>query len=157
VFSWFIILPGCIFLGLFPRIFILTFVSDPGFCSCLHKDSYNAMTRLILWSLILLLLAGDEFCKYYFREGKRGWKYRSKKDFGLPEDWRISQWAISPKEERIFDNMALYLECRINKNALLQTVLLAILPTGGVAQPLQRLRPSYLDFLNKTNIICRLV
>jgi len=26
--------------------------------------------------------------------------------------------------------MALYLECRINKNALLQTFLLAILPTG---------------------------
>jgi len=31
--------------------------------------------------------------------------------------------------ECIFDNMALY-ECRINKNAPLQTVFLAILPTG---------------------------
>jgi len=30
----------------------------------------------------------------------------------------------------IFDNMARYFECQINKNALLQTVFLAILPTG---------------------------
>jgi len=30
----------------------------------------------------------------------------------------------------IFDNMALYFQCRINKNALLQTVFLAILPLG---------------------------
>jgi len=29
-----------------------------------------------------------------------------------------------------FDNIALYFECRINKSALLQTVFLAIMPTG---------------------------
>jgi len=42
-----------------------------------------------------------------------------------------SQWAKSPKKQSvgcIFDNMALYFECRINK-ALLQTVFLVILPT----------------------------
>jgi len=36
----------------------------------------------------------------------------------------VSQWAKSPKKqsvECIFDNMALYFECLINKNALLQT------------------------------------
>jgi len=32
----------------------------------------------------------------------------------------------------IFDNMALYFECQINKIALLQTVFLAILSTGRV-------------------------
>jgi len=34
-------------------------------------------------------------------------------------------WAKSPKNQSVgvyFDNMALYLGCRINKNALLQTV-----------------------------------
>jgi len=33
-------------------------------------------------------------------------------------------------QECIFDNMALYFECRIKKNASLQTIFLAILPTG---------------------------
>jgi len=35
----------------------------------------------------------------------------------------ISQWAKSPKKQSVgvFDNMALYFQCRINKNALLQT------------------------------------
>jgi len=39
-----------------------------------------------------------------------------------------SQLTKSPKKQ--FDNMALYFQCRINKNALLQTVFLAILPLG---------------------------
>jgi len=47
-----------------------------------------------------------------------------------------SQWAKS----RIFDNMALYFDCRINKNVLLQTVFLAILPTGKKLQSLKKLQ-----------------
>jgi len=38
----------------------------------------------------------------------------------------------SGQNRPIFDNMALYFECRINKKALLQTVFLAILSTGFV-------------------------
>jgi len=38
----------------------------------------------------------------------------------------ISQWTKPP----IFDNMALYFECRINKSVLLQTAFLVIFPTG---------------------------
>jgi len=33
-------------------------------------------------------------------------------------------------KECVFDNMTLYFECRVNKNALLQTTFLVILPTG---------------------------
>jgi len=33
----------------------------------------------------------------------------------------LSQWEKSPKKQCIIDNMALYFEFRINKNALLQT------------------------------------
>jgi len=35
--------------------------------------------------------------------------------------------------------MALYFECRINKNALLQTVFLAILPTGNEVNKFKKL------------------
>jgi len=45
-----------------------------------------------------------------------------------------SQWAKSPKKQSVgvlyFDNTELYFECRFNKNVLLETVFLAILPTG---------------------------
>jgi len=49
------------------------------------------------------------------------------------EKGESTQWAKSPKKQSLrvyFDNMALYFECRININAILQTVFLAILPTG---------------------------
>jgi len=42
---------------------------------------------------------------------------------------KIADKAVC-RSECIFDNIALYYECRINKNALLQTVFLPIFPTG---------------------------
>jgi len=45
----------------------------------------------------------------------------------------ITQWAKSPKKQSVgvyLRHYALYFVCQINKNALLQTVILAILPTG---------------------------
>jgi len=41
---------------------------------------------------------------------------------------KIAQKAVVCRS--IFDTMALYFECRIKKNALRQTVFLAIFPTG---------------------------
>jgi len=35
------------------------------------------------------------------------------------ENGESTQWAKSPKKQCIFDNVALYFECRININAIL--------------------------------------
>jgi len=46
----------------------------------------------------------------------------------------FTQWEKSPKKQSvgvcIFDNMALFLSAELTKNAFLQTVFLAVLPTG---------------------------
>jgi len=41
--------------------------------------------------------------------------------------WHLGKYCDFPA---VFDNMALQFECRINKNALFQTVFFAILHTG---------------------------
>jgi len=45
-----------------------------------------------------------------------------------PSEIKIAEKAVC--NPPLFDNMTLYFECRIDKNALFQTVFLAFLPTG---------------------------
>jgi len=87
-----------------------------------------------------VIILGDRSLTRIFKktgttdETSREWNFNTllKKSGHNNNRYTIGTMSLrkSSLKECIFDNMARYLECLINKNTLLQTVSLAILPTG---------------------------